>query len=344
MNARRRLAALLVALCGTFPLAANAALTAASAPAPALAASMPSGETSPISEASAEALWRGDFDLLEQQYDAVRSSPDIVDGGALRLQWFRVGLARVFNAEDEHDPYFAQLEALTHDWTVAHPRSPLAQLLYARALYARALDLRGTDYVSKTPAAAMQQFEHYLGLAEGQLAEHADVLRNESTTYVYQAMFGRWHLPFDRVHAIVLDGLKTNRRDLGGYEELAMAALPRYGGSTELFDAVVREAIRRIDGYDGMALYAFLYDDDAGMFDGALFSDSDVDWPTMRQGFRDYLARYPDAYLLNRFALQACLAEDKPTTLELLEQIGAKPSQRAWGKRFDTCRHWARSP
>ena len=344
MNALRCLAALLVAL----PLAAGAVLATASAPAsaPALApaAAMPSGERSDISDASADALWWGDFDRLEQQYQAVRLSPDIVDGGALRLQWFRVGLARVFNADDEHDPYFAQLEAMTQAWSVEHPRSPLAQLLYARALYARALALRGTDYVSKTPTAAMDQFQHYLALAEAQLADHADVLKGESTTYVYQAMFGRWHLPFNRVHAIVADGLKTNPRDLGGYEELAVAALPRFGGSTQRFDGVVREAVGQVGGYDGMALYAFLYDDYAGMFEGGLFGATEVDWPTMRQGFRDYLARYPGAYLLNRFALQACAAEDKATTLEVLERIGAKPSQRAWGSRLDACRRWARSP
>jgi hypothetical protein len=92
------------------------------------------------------------------------------------------------------------------------------------------------------------------------------------------------------------------------------------------------------------ASYAYLYDGDSDSFEGEMFEVSNVDWPTLRQGFKDYLDRYPNAYLLNRFARDACLAQDKPTTLQLLDRIGAKPSEQAWGNRLDTCRRWARSP
>ena len=336
---RRGFAGLLAAV----PLACAALSTPASAPSPAATASMPSGEGSPIEDASANAFWWADFDQLEAQYDTVRNSPDLVEGGTLRLQFFRAGLSRVFEEDDAHDPYFAQLEALTHGWSVGHPRSPLAQLLYARALYARAINLRGKDYASKTPKAAMEAFEHYLGLAETQLAQHADVLKNESTTYVYRIMFARWHLPYEQIHQIAMDGLSGNRRDLGVFEELAYSSLPRWGGSAERFDDVVHEAVRKVDGYPGMALYAHLYDEDSQSFEGELFEVSNADWPTMRQGFRDYLERYPNAYVLNRFALQACMAQDKPTTLQLLDRIGASPSEKAWGNRLDACRRWARS-
>jgi hypothetical protein len=198
--------------------------------------------------------------------------------------------------------------------------------------------------VSKTPLAALDEFEHYLGLAEAQLAAHDTILEGESTTHTYQAMFGHWQLPFDRLHAIVLAGFKVNPRDLGGFEELSTASVPRFGGSPEQFDAVVREAARLADGYDAMAVYASLYDSNSGMFEGDIFSTSNVDWPTMRKGFDDYLKRYPQGYPLNRFALQACAAQDKPTTLALLDRIGPKPSTRAWGTRLESCRRWARSP
>ena len=335
-----------VALLAILPFACAAMPTPASAPVPAAApsAAMPSGDGSPIEDASAEALWWGNFEQLETQYDAVRNSPDLVDGGKLRLEWFRSGLGRIFNASGEHDPYFAQLETMTHAWSVEHPRSPLAQLLYARALYARGLRLRGGDYASKTPAAAMQAFDHYLGLAEAQLADHADLLRNESTTYLYRVMFARWHLPYEDIHTIAMEGLGKNRRDLAIFEELAYSALPRWRGSAQRFDEVVHEAVRKVDGYPGMALYAWLYDADSYSFEGEMFDVSDVDWPTLRQGFRDYLGRYPNAWVLNRFARQACLAQDKPTTRQLLDQIGAAPLERAWDDRLDACRRWARSP
>ncbi len=341
MSARWRngLASLLAALA-----MACVAATPPAAALPGAAAPMPSGEGSPIADASAEAFWWADFDQLEAQFNAVRSSPDLADGGVLPLQFFRSGLTRVFSRDDEHDAYYAQLEALTHGWATQHPQSVLAQLLYARALYARAMNLRGHEYAYETPPAAMKAFQHYLGLAEAQLADHADLLKNESTADLYRVMFARWHMPYEDIHTIAMQGIAKNRRDVGIFEELALSGLPRWGGSAERFDEIVHEAVRKVDGYPGMALYAWLYDDDSQLFQGEMFRTSNVDWPTLRQGFRDYLARYPNAYLLNRFALQACLAQDKPTTLELLERIGAKPSERAWDNRLDTCRSWARSP
>ncbi|MEO5685919.1 MAG: hypothetical protein ABIR54_01040 [Burkholderiaceae bacterium] len=316
-----------------------------SAPNGPTAGSMPVGITSPIADDAAHALWWGDFDRLEAQYRAVRQSTDLVDGGAPRLQWFRVGLARVFEEDDATDPYYAQLEAMTQAWATAHATSPLAQLLYARALFARGQALRGGAYSRQVPAAAMREFERYLQLALDQLDSHADLLKDESTADVYMMMFGRWQgWKFDRLHALALDTLARNASDGAGFAELATASLPKWGGNPHRVDEVVREATRRIKPAAGMATYAYLYDDFESEFDGELFSASEVDWPTMKRGFRDRMTRFPSQYALNRFALEACLAQDRATTVELLDQIGPKPLQRAWGNRFESCRRWARSP
>ncbi len=306
---------------------------------------MPVGVTSPIADTAAETLWWGDFDSLEAQYRAVRLSTERVDGGTVRLQWFRSGLARVFGESDATDPYFAQLEALTYAWAVERPGSALAQLLYARALYARAWSFRGDDYASKVPAAAMGEYQRYIKLALEQLTTHAELLKGESTASTYLAMIGRnlgWN--YETLHALALEALARNPADEGAFQELANASVPKWGGNARRFDAVVREATRRVLPDAGMAMYAFLYDDAAEAFDGELFSASDVDWPTMRRGFNDWLARWPSEYMLNRFALDACRAQDKPTTVELLDRVGAKPLARAWGNRFEACRRWARSP
>lgn len=309
------------------------------------AGAMPTGVTSPIADDAAEALWWGDFDRLEPLYRSVRQSTDRVDGGATRLQWFRSGLARVFEEDDATDPYFAQLEAMTHAWAVERPTSALAQLLYARALYARAWSFRGGDYSNKVSAPAMREFERYIKLELAQLTSHADVLKDESTADVYLMMVGRnqgWS--FERLHALALDTLARNSADEGGFLELAMASLPKWGGTPRQFDLVVHEATRRVMPEAGMAMYAYFYDDSSSGFQGELFSASDVDWATMRRGFRDWMAHWPSEYMLNRFALDACRAEDKPTTVEILDRIGSKPLERAWGNRFEACRRWARSP
>ena len=317
----------------------------AAAPAPAVPASMPDGLTSRIADDAAHALRWGDFDRLEALYRSVRQSTELVDGGTLRLQWFRVGLSRVFGEDDATDPYFAQVEAMTHAWALERPTSALAQLLYARALHARAWSFRGGDYVDRVRPAALKEFAHYIGLEREQLQSNAALLKDESTADLYTMMMGRsdnWS--FEEMHALALDTLARNRADVSGFTELAIAALPKWGGSRQRFDAVAREAARRVMPDAGMAMYAFLYDANANGFDGELFEKSDVDWPTMRQGFRDWLARYPSAYMLNRFARDACHAQDRATTRQVLDQIGDKPLDRAWGNQYEGCRRWARAP
>ncbi|HEY9024398.1 MAG TPA: hypothetical protein VIP05_08865 [Burkholderiaceae bacterium] len=335
---RRAGAALL--LCLLLPLAGATAAASAEVPAQPASGALPDGVNSPIADEAAHLLWWGEFDRLEALYRSLRQSTERARDGTLRLQWFRVGLARVFN-NDATDPYFAQLEALTHDWATQHPESALAQLLYARALHARAISFRGGDYYDKVPQAARREFEHYLALEVEQLNGHAELLKNESTADVYLLMAARYDgWAFAAQHALALDALARNPGDDGGFTELALASLPKWGGSSAQFDAVAREAVRVRKGA-GMAMYAYIYDDNANGFNGGLFEASDVDWPTMRQGFRDWLARWPGEYMLNRFALQACHAQDMPTTRELLARIGDKPLDRAWHNDYAACRRWA---
>jgi hypothetical protein len=336
---RRAGAALLLSL--ALPLAGA---TVAAAPAtPASSAAMPDGLTTPVADEAAHLLWWGDFDKLEALYRSVRQSTAIESNGTSRLEAFRHGMARVFT-EDASDPYFAQLEALTHDWATQRPDSALAQLLYARALHARAMSFRGGDYYAKVPEAARREFERYLALEIEQLDGHADLLKHESTADLYMLMAARFAgSSFAAQHALAMDALARNPADDGGFVDLAMASLPKWGGSPAQFDAVAREAARQRKG-TGMALYAYLYDDNAYGFNGGLFEASNVDWPTMRQGFRDWMAHWPTEYMLNRFALQACHAQDKPTTLELLDRIGPRPQARAWHNEYEACRRWARAP
>jgi hypothetical protein len=344
LSTRLRRAAAGLLLAALIP-PALATITTASAPAPSASSPLVDGVSSRIADDAAMAFWYGDFDRLEALYRSVRQSTELVDGGTSRLQWFRKGLWRVYGRDDATDPYFAQLEALTHAWASKRPNSALAQLLYARALHARAWSFRGGDYADHVLPAAMKEFHRYIALEKEQLDRNASLLKNESTADIYLLMIGRTAVaPFDQMHALALDALARNPADDSGFQELATASLPKWGGSADLFDAVAREAARRARPGSGMAMYAFLYDDVSGDFPGDLFETSDVDWPTMRQGFRDWLARWPNRYMLNRFARDACHAQDKPTTLEVLNQIGDQPLERAWGNQFESCRRWAREP
>ena len=97
-------------------------------------------------------------------------------------------------------------------------------------------------------------------------------------------------------------------------------------------------------------MYARLYSVAADeQFGQALFEESDVDWPTMRQAYEDMLARYPDSPMrLNRYAHMACLAKDKPTLVRLLKQLGPALNADGWGtnpqRSLESCQRWAALP
>lgn len=99
----------------------------------------------------------------------------------------------------------------------------------------------------------------------------------------------------------------------------------------------------------GLAMYAHLYMTAAYEFEGGLFRETKVRWDRMKQGFEDLMARYPHPVHLNRYAMAACLAQDKPQTVKLLDDIGAAPLTRQWGggargqRLYESCKLWART-
>src|SRR5262249_6348876 len=105
-----------------------------------------------------------------------------------------------------------------------------------------------------------------------------------------------------------------------------------------------REALEKTKAEEGFGMYAriywYVYQVE---YHETLFSNSMVDWPTMKKGMDDVLAKYPDPWYLNNFALLACLAKDKVKTAELLGRIDDDPLDEVWGMPsfFEPCKGWA---
>jgi hypothetical protein len=81
-------------------------------------------------------------------------------------------------------------------------------------------------------------------------------------------------------------------------------------------------------------------------FENDLFGRSLVDWPQMKRGFDDVIARYPDAWNLNNFARFSCLARDRAKTRALLDRIGADIVPKAWQPEglLRQCADWSTPP
>lgn len=117
---------------------------------------------------------------------------------------------------------------------------------------------------------------------------------------------------------------------------------PKWGGSAQAIEDFARAAVGRTRKTEGEGMYARIYWYAAqSQYHDQLFSQSKVDWPTMKRGIHDVLARYPDAWNLNNFARFACLAGDRAEAQALAARVGDIPDADVWNRdrgEFQACR------
>lgn len=297
----------------------------------------------------ADAYWWGDFAALQTLYErAVAPGARATSGDHLMLP-FRRGLRRIEDRSRlREEEYTLQLERLTAQWLREHPDSTLAQGLYARALVARAWAARGGGYANTVPPQAWADFRRLQEQAVQHLVRNAAVALRHSFGYQTLAMAGRglsW--PAADVWKVAQEGLRKNPDDDGLRLTAMIAHLPKWGGDTVMLDRMIRAAAASAPAPRGDEVYALLYSQAAeDEFDHALFQDSAAEWPRMRQGLRDRLARHPgDAVSRNRLAYFACLAKDREAYLAIIGSLGDKPDLDAWGPNpsrvVADCKRWA---
>jgi hypothetical protein len=123
--------------------------------------------------------------------------------------------------------------------------------------------------------------------------------------------------------------------------------VPKWGGDPKTLDKYIRQVAEQTKPIYGMGMYSRMYAQAAEYdFGHALFQNSYVDWPTMKQGYEDMRVRYPSVARDNRYAYMACLAKDKETLLTMLDVIGTRIDVSLWGpnpqRSLDGCQRWAR--
>jgi hypothetical protein len=306
---------------------------------------------SPITAASEEALWTGDFAELERQNAYYKQPGRFEPNGDSQLSKFRHGFDNVFKYKDENaEIYLKEMDALTLQWAKAHPASALAHILHAEALVAHAWSYRGGGYAKDVPPDAWKDYDAYLTQALDYLKAHADVALTDSSAHLLLLEIGLGK-SWDRAQlvAIANDGLRRNPNDLTLYFQTELSLLPKWGGDARVLDDYIKATAEQTRDRFGMEMYTRLYvaarEEDYGH---ALFESSYADWDKMKQGFDDMLVHYPDnPARLNEYASTACMAKDKETFLKILARIGTRIELASWGpnpeRSLETCKRWATS-
>lgn len=117
--------------------------------------------------------------------------------------------------------------------------------------------------------------------------------------------------------------------------------MPRWTGSFEAVDELIKAATSRGTEQD-LELYARLYwtyflleQDDVD-----IFVDAKASWTNVDVGFAGLIERYPRSdYLLNAYAVMACLARDRERYAELRQNVQQRMSAIVWSDKYslDKC-------
>lgn len=285
------------------------------------------------------------FSQLEELSARYRTSKSRTSSGLWQLTVFYSGFSWAFNAKHKEHEFWLNTERSAKKWVTDYPNSATAHLAYAEMLLNHGWSFRGYGYAKSVAPQNWKPFHDYVQKARAYLEKYKDVASSDPHWYdlmIKIAYAQSW--PELEISKILSEGLQ--RESL--FYEIYFAAIeyytPKWGGSAAAIENFAREALERTRSAEGFTIYARIYwYASQAQFGDRLFSESLVDWATMKKGINDVLKKYPDNWNINFFAKFACLSKDKAMTAELIARITEAPLKAAWKhpSLFQRCKAWA---
>jgi hypothetical protein len=245
--------------------------------------------------------------------------------------------------DDATEADWDALDARTLAWAKHNPGSSLARIVHAEVIIDRAWRIRGYGYANTVPAGSWEPFHAGLRKAEDYLLGEKAVADKVPEYYIVLSEIARGEgKPRGEVDAL----LAECERRFPGYYPMYFSVLeyllPQWNGDMDAIEDFALDAVRRTQGTEGRSMYARIYWSLAQNeeYEGAIFAVTKVQWPLMKAGFEDIVARYPDQWNYQNFARFACRASDDETLAELLaEHVHAPILDEAWEARsyYDSC-------
>jgi hypothetical protein len=292
-----------------------------------------------------------DFDRLESMATKYRTERSRTTSGLWHLSLFYAGIDDAIDDQtkgEDRDALFEAIEQRTREWASKFPDSPTGHIAHSLTLIERAWAHRGGGYASTVSPDAWTAFEHYIAMARANLEEFKSVASVDPKWYETMTLVARaenWdRSEFD---ALLNEALEREPLFYQTYFLALQYLLPKWHGNIEEIEDFAQDAVDRTREQEGFGMYARIYwYASQTQFKNDIFNNSLVEWSQMKAGFEDVISRYPDAWNLNNYAKFACLAGDKPTTMELLKRIESSVVAEAWATPLlkDRCAHWASQP
>jgi hypothetical protein len=261
--------------------------------------------------------------------------------GTWKLDQYDLGLSEAFEHRADDTAYWQDLETRLGNWIAASPDSSAAHLAHARALLTRAWGYRGFGYAKDVREQDWQPFRDHVAAARKDLEVNQETGKANPLWYqmlLEVAKVQKW--PVVEYMQLFDEGVARHPAFYQLYFNASSGFQPEWGGSFAAFDDFAKSAQQRSQATEGAAVYARIY---WHLFESPLaarvFTETKLDWPLLRQGIQDVLAKYPDQWNINHFAKFACLAGDGELTTELTGRITLLYYSTAWKDmaEFATC-------
>lgn len=292
----------------------------------------------------------GDFAGLDRMAEDFRRTGERTPSGVWKLSVFYSAIYDLSDGLQRHDGKgWDQLFARLDTWRGKFPGQPTAYVAEGIALHAYASAQRPRQIVREASTGSDETFAIALRKARDWMETNKAIASSDPQYYVVRADIARaiGEEP-DQFMALIDEGLDKTP----GYYQLYFAGFDYFAASGEgdtdaqaaRMEAFANSAVLRGKQTEGDALYARLYwHAFNGFYGNDLFHKTRADWTRMRNGLKEVVAQYPDAWNVNHFAYLSCLAGDRDTTRQVIAGMGEPPVLKVWQARavFEGCRKWA---
>lgn len=293
----------------------------------------------------AKSFFSADFAQLENMAKEFRDNQTRTSSGLWKLTFFYRASSVVSDRDTDDHEYWERVYQIADSWVSKYPESPTPQIFRALVALEHAWAFRGSGYAHTVKPENWKPFREKIAEAKKILLDNKKLADVDPHWYVAMATVARaegWPKP----SFVLLIDEALRKEPL--YYQTYFAAInyfsPNWHGDSQHVEEFAKSALEYTKDKEGMGMYTRIYwAASQSHYGTALFTRSTAVWEKMRAGVDDILDRYPDQWNINNFAMFACLAGDKDTTLRLIGMIEGKPILSAWGdaRRYQACRRWA---
>ena len=227
------------------------------------------------------------------------------------------------------------------EWQAAVPDSAFAPIARARVAYDAAWRARGSGYGNTVSKESWELFNIRLNEAR-QILLDAPRAARENPMWHHMLLVVTQDTP-QRAEADRIFQEATARWP--GYNDFyhvfLTRMLPRWGGSRETVDRLIRDWSARRAKEEGESMYARLYSELHTM---EAPGDTLMDWKRMKASFEELVRRYPIPKWKNRYASHACTLRDKDAFASAMKTLPTADIRKEFwlrGNPYEACLRWA---